>query len=160
MIEKICFKCGELKPIDDFYKHPQMKDGHINKCKECTKKDVKNNILENKNYYLQYDRIRSREEARLKNMSDNRDKKIEEDPEKYREMIRKSNKKYNDNNPEKRKAHLIVEHAIKKGILIKQPCEICGNLKAHAYHDDYSKPLEVRWLCIKHHREFHRKIDL
>lgn len=40
---KKCFKCGEVKELDKFYKHKRMKDGHLNKCIECTKKDTASN---------------------------------------------------------------------------------------------------------------------
>lgn len=40
---KKCFKCNIEKPLSDYYKHKEMKDGHLNKCKECTKKDTNNN---------------------------------------------------------------------------------------------------------------------
>lgn len=42
MTRKVCFKCRVEKAIDDFYKHPKMADGHLGKCKECTKLDVSN----------------------------------------------------------------------------------------------------------------------
>lgn len=38
---KKCFKCGEIKSLDDFYKHSKMGDGHLGKCKSCTKTDTK-----------------------------------------------------------------------------------------------------------------------
>ena len=38
---KICFKCGQEKFLSAYYKHERMGDGHLNKCKDCTKKDVK-----------------------------------------------------------------------------------------------------------------------
>lgn len=49
-----------------------------------------------------------------------------------------------------------VYNALKTGILVKQPCEICGAEPAEAHHDDYNKPLEVRWLCKCHHVEWHK----
>lgn len=57
---KRCFKCGIVKPIADFYKHPQTKDGHLNKCKECTKADVQKNYAKHIDYYHKYDQHRYR----------------------------------------------------------------------------------------------------
>ncbi|MFC3331681.1 hypothetical protein ACFOEM_04310 [Paenalcaligenes hominis] len=38
-------------------------------------------------------------------------------------------------------------------------CEVCGKSKVDAHHDDYSKPLEVRWLCREHHMQHHARLD-
>lgn len=47
---------------------------------------------------------------------------------------------------------------IRKGILIKKGCKICGtNENIEAHHEDYNKPLEVIWLCRNHHREHHQQ---
>lgn len=74
----------------------------------------------------------------------------------YRTVKRK---RYATRYPEKDAAHRLVTNAIRSGILIQQPCEKCGN-KAEAHHDDYLKPLSVRWLCRKHHGEHHGKMHL
>jgi ribosomal protein S27AE len=52
-------------------------------------------------------------------------------------------------------AHQKVYYAIKKGKLTRKPCEVCGVEEADAHHDDYAKPLEVRWLCRSHHTKWH-----
>lgn len=52
-------------------------------------------------------------------------------------------------------ASVQVYKAIKRGDLVRQPCEVCGFPQAQAHHDDYSKPLDVRWLCPKHHNMHH-----
>lgn len=57
----------------------------------------------------------------------------------------------------KRKARAMVTKAIKDGVLKRLPCEICGIEKSEAHHSDYSKPLEVIWLCHGHHRRQHGK---
>lgn len=57
---KICFKCGIKKPVSNFYKHPQMPSGTVNKCKECNKKDVKDNYAEHRAEKHEYDRYRHR----------------------------------------------------------------------------------------------------
>jgi hypothetical protein len=45
--------------------------------------------------------------------------------------------------------------AIKNKTLIRQPCEICGNLEVFAHHEIYSDYLNVRWLCRSHHLRLH-----
>ena len=54
-------------------------------------------------------------------------------------------------------AHAKVFDAIKKGKLTRKPCEVCGAEQTDAHHDDYANPLEVRWLCRVHHRQWHVK---
>jgi len=60
MNTKDCFKCGLNKTLDNFYKHPQMPDGHVNKCKECNKVDVRKNYSLKKEQYHEYDKGRQR----------------------------------------------------------------------------------------------------
>lgn len=64
-------------------------------------------------------------------------------------------------------AYMIVKHRvrsltrayIKAGKLKRLPCEICGTNEAvQAHHDDYDKPMDVRWLCRKHHAEHHKNV--
>lgn len=50
-----------------------------------------------------------------------------------------------------------VNKAIREGRLVRLPCEVCGAVKSDAHHDDYSKPLSVRWLCRPHHYAHHRQ---
>lgn len=56
------------------------------------------------------------------------------------------------------RAHRIVNSAIKKGTVKRSSCEVCGEdrkYRVHAHHDDYRKPLQVRWLCVPHHKQQH-----
>lgn len=60
--------------------------------------------------------------------------------------------------PEQEKRHTvrqILRKAIKSGAVSKYPCSVCGNPKSQAHHEDYDKPLDVIWLCRKHHQEKH-----
>lgn len=144
---KKCFKCNQILDLSQFYKHSRMSDGHLNKCKSCTKIDVenrRNEKLKDIDWVLS-ERKRHREKSK-----------------RYRELgrISKNNagKKWTLNNPEKKRAHLLVKRALKSGKLHRHPCFVCGN-KAQAHHDDYSKPLDVIWVCPKHHGELHVKIN-
>lgn len=63
--------------------------------------------------------------------------------------------KYFSRYPDKRAAHKATGNAIRDGRIIRQPCEQCGSKQVQAHHDDYSRPLDVRWLCVTHHNEHH-----
>jgi hypothetical protein len=57
------------------------------------------------------------------------------------------------------RAARLVSEALKRGDLMKQPCEVCGStMRVEGHHEDYSKPLEVKWLCKLHHRQRHIEI--
>jgi hypothetical protein len=127
---KTCFKCGISKKIDDFYVHPQMKDGHLGKCKECCKMDEKLRRIENPEKYSKYEKTRGRSagaEARTKEWR----------------------AKY----PERYRAHNAVNNALRDGRIIRpETCEICGSKNhLHAHHSDYSEKLSVVWLCARCH---------
>lgn len=133
MAEKKCFKCGRLKSLDEFYKHPVMADGHLGKCKECTKIDVRANRAAKLDYYRKYD--------------------IERGNRQTAEYRKECCKKW----PNAHKARSLVARAIKTKKLFREPCEICGNTDVHAHHDDYAKPLNIRWLCVAHHSQWHKE---
>lgn len=61
-------------------------------------------------------------------------------------------------NPEKRRAHEILNRAVRRGEVSRQPCEVCGaTATVDGHHEDYSRPLEVTWLCRTHHKRRHRR---
>ena len=134
--EKRCFKCGAVKPIGEFYPHKSMADGHLNKCKECNKIDTK------QRYRDHHDKVRAY------------DKKRNEDPARKAKRLAYQ-KATRGRNPEKYRARVAVSNAIRDGSLSRMPCKICGSSKSEAHHRDYSKPLEVEWLCMVHHRQAH-----
>jgi hypothetical protein len=48
-----------------------------------------------------------------------------------------------------------VQYALQRGLLVRLACQICGWQKAQAHHEDYSRPLDVIWLCPQHHVQLH-----
>jgi len=67
--------------------------------------------------------------------------------------------KWNTSNPKAIWAHAALRSAIKKGLIERGPCEVCGNEHVDGHHDDYDKPMVVRWLCRLHHRHLHARTD-
>ena len=62
--------------------------------------------------------------------------------------------RWNHQNREARQAHALVRVALRLGSLKRGKCW-CGSLRVEAHHPDYTKPLDVEWVCRKHHRAIH-----
>lgn len=74
----------------------------------------------------------------------------------YSNRVTSSVRKWRTKYPERNIAHGKVFIELRAGRIIKQPC-FCGKIKSEAHHEDYSKPLEIIWLCKKHHIEADKK---
>ena len=149
---KVCFKCNIEKPLSGYYRHKAMADGHLNKCKECTKKDSHKHRAENLERVRAYDRNRPNRAERIKKQSEYHK------TDKGKEVSLTGMRNYRKANPDRYKANCAVSNAVRDGRL-KRPslCSKCLiECKPHAHHDDYSKPLSVRWLCVGCHHEFHK----
>jgi ribosomal protein S27AE len=101
-------------------------------------------------------------EAYNKRAKEYRDSHVEERKswrKKYRETERENEIRYFMSNPEKFQARWIINRQIRaKKIIRPKECSNCGNEgKIHAHHPDYSKPLEVIWLCSKCHHKIHNE---
>jgi len=128
---KICRDCGAEKPLDEYHIHNQMKDGHLNKCKECVRSRIGRHRERNIDKIRAYDRGRGNRQDKSY---------IKEYREKY---------------PKKYKSHISVGNALRSGKMKKLPCEVCGEAKVVGHHDDYNYPLSVRWMCQAHHKQWH-----
>jgi|SRR6267142_4698327 len=149
---KTCFKCLKEKPLESFYKHGRMADGRFNKCIDCAIVDA--HLLRLKNIgdkeWLESERARCRVKQQKYRNGGGRKRVL-----KHRITWRKKH-------PEKRSAHHTAYRAVKNGLLHRVvTCESCGVVPSviHKHHPDYTKPLEVDWLCPLCHGKRHRKLQ-
>lgn len=137
---KTCIRCKEEKPYKFFNNSINTKDKKDYYCKLCRKEVKRAEYQKNKERYKNFGKVyRKTERGKLVS------KKVTE----------KMKIKY----PEKTKARNLLNASIIKGVIQKpNTCESCTKVvKVCGHHDDYSKPLDVRWLCYPCHTEWHMK---
>jgi hypothetical protein len=142
-----CATCEKNLPESDFYR--QSNGGYFKHCKGCVKLRALKYRKDNLEYVREYDRKRgqlpSRKEAnRLRSG-----------------LYTHNRKKWVESNPEKRAAQVAVCNAVRDGRLRRpSACEECkSDGRIHGHHDDYTKPLDVRWLCHDCHGAVHRELN-
>lgn len=144
---RACRRCALILPIDAFYNDKRSADGRASICRDCL------SAKRRRNRVARLDHYRARERARLA-----RDRAIRRARRKQRELATGYNRKGRrpPEDPIKARARRLAWNAIQRGILVRLPCEVCGDLRGiHAHHEDYSRPLDVRWLCQLHHLRHH-----
>lgn len=151
---KTCFKCSKILPLDSFYKHPSMPDGRVNKCKECTKHDVRENRKDKIEYYREYDKSRANNPSRVNARSE-----YAKTPN-GKLAHKKAKAAWKQKNAIKLYASTLINNYVRDGKIIKpESCSNCGcsSKRIHGHHDDYAHPTVVRWLCPKCHTLWHKE---
>lgn len=135
-MSKVCIKCGADKELEEFYKVSSKGNKLLRAtCKRCM------NLKSNKYQKTPHGR-NSTNKASSKYRRTKKGKEVD-------------SKRY-WNAPEKVRARANLKYHLDKGHIQKEPC-FCGETKVEGHHEDYSKPLDVEWLCKKHHTEKERK---
>jgi hypothetical protein len=127
---KTCFRCGVSKALEDFYRHPAMADGRLDKCKACTRADVRRRHLARLDAVRAYDRARA---------------SLPQRRQLSRDVLRRERLEH----PDRIAARAAARDAARRGSLAKaEACERCGlKGRLELHHADYSRPLFVAWLC-------------
>ena len=135
-----CIRCGEVKPLADYYAHPGMANGHLGRCKVCHRAEARRVRGANVDRYRAYDRERSKDPIR-------RSASVA----KARAMRARPFVVY---------AHNAVARAVKSGALVRPDhcCRCLISCSPQAHHEDHSKALDVQWLCPICHAVRHREM--
>jgi len=173
---KVCIKCKVKKLVSEFWLYGGDRLGRRAKCKNCMKKDSEGWLKKDGNKEKRKEiakKYRDRNPKKIykrirKCIMKNRDhyraygkkydeKRVKEVPDKLKEWNTKATEKYAKENLEKRIVYGIVQEALRSGELIRpNRCSRCNKkCKPQGHHEDYSKPLEVEWLCDLCHKDIH-----
>ena len=161
--------CARTLPLSAFHGRHRSPDGRAARCKACRNADLShyrraNGEKINARARARRARCRDADRRRCRKWRGANTKKSRAATRNYRRTHRAARRayraRYKRENPVTLAAQLLVQAAILLGRLTRDPCEICGrvssrNFKIHGHHEDYSRPLKVRWLCAAHHNQVH-----
>ena len=140
MNDKYCTKCKEIKPTNDFHNNRSNKDGKADWCKLC-------NAARAFKFLSTPGGVEAKKVSQKKySLSD-----------KGRATRDKASKVYAETHPDRYRAKCAVNSAVQNGTIDKPDfCSVCfGKGVIHGHHHDYTKPLDVQWLCQPCHINVH-----
>ncbi len=140
-MNRVC-ACGR-----EFIFRPSRKQHKCNHCVSAKRRETKQKQKENGTY----ERIaaRNREYDAAYRISYNQKPEV-------KERRRSSSRRQIERHPEKYLARQVLQHALRKREITKGTCQVCGNPQVDGHHEDYTKPLDVMWLCRRHHTDVHQ----
>lgn len=137
---KVCTACGVEKPLDQFHRNAQCLHGRAPRCKPCVCRYVREHRAAHVEEHRARDRAEDRTEKRRAYWKARHVRRLGDERFQIQERAREA-----------------VKYALRAGRLKRAPCEACGAFETDAHHDDYSKPLVVRWLCRVCHAAHHKR---
>lgn len=170
--EKRCSRCHKVKPLSEYHKCKSERLGVPPACRVCASKAQKIRLAkitpelrERKRAYARKDyakhRVRRlewhhryREESRDAVISSGKRSKA-----KTADARNAKRRAARGLEPQKYWAQDAAKSAIKRGVLVPGKCEVGGQCLGiiQGHHDDYLKPLTVRWMCRRHHQQWHNE---
>jgi hypothetical protein len=141
---KICTKCNETKPFDSFRLNEKMSAGYDSWCKKCHNKLSETSKRKDREKYNASQRAKyARRKARMLEAG------VLPKPLGKAPVLTAEERRIRHN------ARRMTRRARANGKITAIPCVVCGDSEVEAHHPDYSRPLDVVWLCRKHHHEIH-----
>lgn len=144
---KTCKKCERVLPESNFHKNARRLDGLECRCKAC--------MMAYKMAHYRTPRAQATRAVYALKTSKERNLWAKGWRQRNHEKIMEIQRRYRERNRVKYLARTALRNAVRDGKVQPKNCEVCGK-KAEAHHPDYSRPLEVRWLCKGHHEDVHR----
>jgi len=137
---KRCGSCGEEKELSDFHDDKKAADGRQFRCKDCKREYCKE-------HYAKHSK-RIKEQVGMYQQTDAGKASRKRCAETYRRSC-----------PQKAAAQNKLNRAVAGGVITRQPCAVCGSADSvQGHHPDYTKPLDVVWLCRSCHFSHHQNL--
>lgn len=166
---KACKRCHEVKPLSEFSAERLSPDGKRYECRPCRAILYREYKAKNPDVVRATQRAsyaKNKAKIRVKNVNNSVNNRVRNRDNQRRRRAAglvpkrsqadrlRQNARYYAKYPEKFVAHRAVAVAVRTGRLIKpKTCSKCGaGGWIQASHDDYTKPLQIEWLCVKCHR--------
>lgn len=150
-----CTTCKTLKDKSEFY-------GRSKRCRDCAKAYQAEWVRNNPGYMTQKRKEwaeRNPEKAKEIDRQKYLRRKAKQLPKEPKERKPKPSILTDEERELRVAARKIYKYAVRHGHLERRPCYVCGATEdVDGHHTDYTKPLDVIWLCKPHHREEHRKM--